>query len=135
MEYVLTADDFTLRLNPVIFEEDIQYPANTFLMVHAECDGFSGSTTMDIDIKAFRTFVMHLKALYDTLRGTAEIKESYGEQYLAFSADRTGHIRVSGLLKKSSREGGRQSMTFENTFDQTYLRPFVSALCKSEDCI
>ena len=56
MEYKLTAEAFSLVLNMVVFESDMQYPANTILKVTVESDGFRACSTMDIDIREFKIF-------------------------------------------------------------------------------
>lgn len=128
MEYKLQSDSFLLVLKTIIFETDIEYPNNTILEVCLESDGFSAKTTMDIDIKEFRLFVSQINDLYETLKSKTEIKEPYGKQFIAFSADKKGHILVSGLLHNNYKNENYQSLQFENTFDQTYLKAFISSL-------
>lgn len=128
MEYNLIADSFSLVLKTNVFYSDIQYPANTILEVILESDGFSACTTMDINIKEFREFVSDINSLYETLNGCTTIKEPYGEQNIQFSVDKTGHIFVSGLLHNNYRNGHNQLLEFKNSFDQSFLKSFVSSL-------
>ncbi|MBR1530306.1 MAG: hypothetical protein IJ642_13560 [Oscillospiraceae bacterium] len=128
MKYELTADSFSLALNTIVFESDIEYPNNTILEVTVESGGFRACTTMDIDIKEFRVFISEINRLYETLQGDTMIKEPYGSQKIQFSADKKGHILVSGFLHNNFRNGNHQSLEFENSFDQTFLKAFVMAL-------
>ena len=50
---LLEAENFNLSLDFQVFESDIAYPSNTILSICVSSSGFSASTTMDIDIKAF----------------------------------------------------------------------------------
>ena len=128
MEYKLTAEAFSLVLNMVVFESDMQYPANTILKVTVESDGFRACSTMDIDIREFKIFVSEINHLYETLQGSTAIKEPYGNQNIQFSVGKTGRIFVSGFLHNYCRNGDSQSLEFENSFDQTFLKPFLSSL-------
>ena len=83
---------------------------------------------MDIDIKQFKVFVSEIEKLYNTLKGSAEITEPYGKQHIKFSAGRTGHIYVAGILSSNGADEHFQSLEFENSFDQTYLKSFVFSL-------
>ena len=127
MEYTLDAEKFSLTLSPKIYYSDIEYPENTILHIQLYSNGFSAKTTMDIDIKEFKIFVSEINDIYNTLKGSTAITEPYGSQTISFSADRTGHINVSGNLT-SMTDGNCHSLEFENSFDQTYLRDFVQSL-------
>lgn len=85
---------------------------------------------MDIDIKAFRAFAGDLLRLYETLRGTAALKESYGRSYITFEALVNGHILVKGTINNNCRDGHEQELKFENEFDQSYLKDFVREINK-----
>lgn len=119
----LEAGSFSLLLTLKVFSSDIQYPNNTILEIALNSGDFSGSTSMDIDIKEFKSFVCNLSDLYETFRGSAAITEPYSKQMIQFSSDRTGHIHVSGMIRNDG-----QSLQFENCFDQTFLKAFVSSL-------
>lgn len=128
MECKLEADSFSLLLKAKVFNSDIQYPNNTILEIALDSSGFCACTTMDIDIKEFRSFVSEINDLYETLHGSAAITEPYGEQIIQFSADKKGHILVSGMLHNYGHNGHNQSLKFENSFEQTFLKSFVSSL-------
>ena len=128
MEYKLEADSFFLLLRPEVYDSDIQYPNNTIMKVNLNSRGFSACTTMDIDIKEFKRFASALNDVYEALHGSAAITEPYGKQIIQFSADKTGHIMISGMLHNYGNDGGYQSLRFETSVDQTFLASFVKAL-------
>lgn len=123
MMCALETGSFSLLLKLKVFHSDIQYPNNAALELTLQSGDFRGCTSMDIDIKEFRRFVCGLNGLYETLQGSAAIAEPYGKQVIQFSTDHSGHIHVSGMICN-----GGQSLRFENSFDQTFLKPFVSSL-------
>ena len=126
-EHVLESNGFCLRLVLNVFESDIEYPINTNMTVSVTSNEFSAKTDMDIDINAFADFTDKLKKVYDTLSGEAMIKEPYGYQrYISFQAEKTGHIIVKGYLCDDMKIN---ELHFENSFDQTFLKPFSNELC------
>ena len=129
MEYFIKSEILDIRLKLKVFETDIAYTSNTILTISVNSDGFCANTDMDIDIKEFVAFVDSLSSLYKTLNGTALIQEPYGErQFVEFSADRSGHIRIRGEVSSNGRKGFVQKLTFENRIDQTYLADFIKNL-------
>lgn len=128
MEFMLNANSFSLLLKAKVYYSDIQYPNNTTLYITLNSSGFCACTTMDIDIKEFKSFAAGINDLYETLSGSAEITEPYGEQIIQFSTDKTGHINVSGMLHNSGNNGHYQYLKFENSFDQTFLKSFAGSL-------
>ena len=128
-EYSVKSPAFDICFRLKIFETDVEYPSNTILAISVNSDGFCANTDLDIDIKEFVSFVDSLSSLYKTLHGIAIIREPYGErQFVAFSADRSGHIRIRGELSSNGRNGFVQKLTFENCIDQTYLPDFIKKL-------
>ena len=124
MRFTLRTDRFYISLSLRVFESDIQYPSNTIMDVEVESDGFSGKASMDIDVKELAIFAIKLCEIFERLDGEARIEEPYGEKmYISFHGDRRGHINVSGKLCNM-----RQSLNFENEFDQTYLQVFAREL-------
>ena len=127
MSFTLRTDSFYISLSLNVFESDIQYSSNTIMDVEVESDGFSGKASMDIDVKAFVIFASKLNEIYETLDGEARIEEPYGEKmYISFHGNGRGHINVSGRLCNM-----RQSLNFENEFDQTYLQFFACELIQA----
>ena len=129
IEYGLNTGKFHLSLSFEIFEDEFAYTVNTIMTVAVTSDGFSATTDMDIDIKEFCKFTKELKKVYDSLSGSATIKEPYGYgNYISFSADnRTGYITVKGFICDDLRNN---ELRFENSFDQTYLKSFSSDLIR-----
>ena len=129
IEYVLNTDKFYLSLCFDIYEDEFAYTVNTIMTVSVTSDGFSASADLDIDIKEFVKFAKELKKVYDSLNGSATIKEPYGYgEYISFSADnRTGYITVKGFICDDLRNN---ELRFENSFDQTYLKTFSSDLIR-----
>lgn len=131
MIYKLRANSFSLVWEAKTFYSDMQYPNSTILEVILESDGFRANTTMDIDIKEFRVFASEINNLYETLQGSATIKETYGKQKIRFSVDKTGHVFVAGLLHNNCRNGHYQLLEFENSFEPSFLKSFVRSLTET----
>lgn len=123
--YNLTAGSFSLELWLTAFEGDISIPENAVLNTKIDSDNFAAAATMDIDIKAFRVFAGDLLKVYDSLRGSAVLKESYGRNHIIFEALPNGHILVKGIINNYCKNGHEQELKFENEFDQSYLKDFV----------
>ncbi len=84
---------------------------------------------MDIDIKEVSVFCEKLQGIYDSLAGEAKLQEPFGnKQYISFSANKTGHIFVSGVLNSNGANGLFQELKFENSLDQTFLKTFIFSL-------
>lgn len=128
-EHLLKTENFRLSISLIFFENDINSSSNTIMTVSVTNDGFSAKADMDIDIKEFAEFANELSVIYESLSGTATIKEPYGHQkFITFSADKTGYIKVKGFLCDDLKNN---ELRFENSFDQTYLKPFSRQLCSA----
>jgi hypothetical protein len=128
-EHILNTENFRLLISLKIFEDDINSSSNTIMTVSVTSDGFFAKADMDIDIKEFAAFANKLSAVYESLSGTATIKEPYGHQkFISFNADKTGYITVKGFLCDDLKNN---ELRFENNFDQTYLKPFSQQLCSA----
>lgn len=128
--YKIKADNFILEIELKIFEKDINLPINSILNIKIESDNFTAFTTMDIDIKMFQKFANELLNIYNSLNGSAVLKETYGSNFIMFKATSNGHIYVNGVVNNLCRNGYEQELKFENEFDQTYLKDFVSKINK-----
>ena len=82
-------------------------------------------TSMDIDIKMFQKFADELLNVYNSLNGSAVLKETYGSNFIMFKASSNGHIYVNGIVHNLCRNVYEQELKFANEFDQTYLKDFV----------
>ena len=127
--YNIAADRFSLELEVQTHKEDLAYKANTNLRVKVLSDGFSAETVMDIDVRDLAEFAARLSALYETLKGSAHLKEPYGaHNSIAFFSKTGGHIAVRGRIHHQNANGDAQELTFENEIDQTFLRAFARKL-------
>lgn len=126
--YNLIADNFKLEIEIEIFKKDIEIPTNSILNVKIDSDNFTAITTMDIDLNSFKKFARELLNIYDSLDGSVILKENYGDNYIEFKANHSGHIFVNGVVHNHCRNGHIQELKFENEFDQTYLKDFVKEI-------
>lgn len=124
-KYRLATDDFVLEMELKVFKEDIDLPVNSTLNIKVESDGFVALTSMDIDVREFHRFAHELLNVYNSLHGSAILKETYGSNFIMFKAISNGHIHVNGIADNHCRNGYEQEFKFENEFDQTYLKDFV----------
>ena len=123
--YRLVTNDFVLEMELEVFETDIDLPVNSILNIKVESNGFTASTSMDIDVKEFHKFAHELLNVYNSLYGSAILKETYGSSFVMFKAINNGHIYVNGIVDNHCENGYEQELKFENEFDQTYLKDFV----------
>ncbi len=122
---------FQLSLCFRVGEPGVPRPSLTVLSVFVQSDGFSASTTMDVDIKDILAFFDQLQALYQSLSGEARIQESFGyQQYLLFSGNRTGHLFISGKLHANGEHGFCQELRFENATDQSFIPQFIGDIAQ-----
>lgn len=132
MIHVLETENFKLSIEPKIFQEDIEFPANTILNIVVESDGFYANTTMDINIKYLAKFGYDLCRIYETLHGEARLEEPYGHHmWFSFVGNGIGHIAIKGYLSKGNIIGMEQVLEFENEIDQTYLKQFCNELIRN----
>ncbi len=128
-KFILKNESFRLSLDFNVIESDIPYSINTILSVSVTSAQFSASATMDIDIKDISDFCDNLKHIYDCLVGTAKIQEPYGnKQYILFSSDKHGRIKVSGYLNSNGINAFWLELKFENSIDQTHLPTLFEGL-------
>ena len=127
--YKIEADEFMLRLKPIVHKEDLREVVNTSLMIDVSSYDFSAKTMLDIDVRDLAEFAMQISGLYERLNGSARLTVPYVDEcYIEFSADKVGHIRVSGCLDNGNRCGFTQKLQFENEIDQTILKKFANDL-------
>ena len=99
--YILKTNDFTLEFELKVFDKDVNIPTNSILNIKINSDNFGAITTMDIDIKMFQKFAKELFDVYTTLKGWAELKETYGNNFIIFKAMPNGHIYVNGIVNNT----------------------------------
>ncbi len=127
-KFMMETEQFSLSLDFQVFESDIDCPSNTILSVCVSSSGFSASTIMDVDVKTIYDFCNELESVYNTLKGSAKIQEAYGNQYILFSGDGLGHIKVASMLDSQGANGFWQELKFENCIDQTDFPSFLKGL-------
>ena len=128
--YKIEADEFMLRLTPIVHKEDLREIVNTSLMIDVSSYDFSAKTMLDIDVRDLAEFAAGLHALYEKLHGSVRLTVPYVDEcYIEFSADKLGHIRVSGFIDNGNRFGFTQKLQFQNEIDQTRLKEFAKRLC------
>ncbi len=127
--YKIETDEFMLRLKPIVHREDLREVVNTSLMIDVSSYDFSAKTLLDIDVRDLAEFAMQLSGLYERLSGFVRLTVPYVDEcYIEFSADKVGHIRVSGFLDNGNRFGFTQRLQFQNEIDQTILKKFANDL-------
>ena len=125
MKHIIETENFFVCIEPEIFEADINLSTNTILKIDVKSNGFTASTTMDIDIKDLAKLGKDLCQIYETLQGNARLGQ---HMYMSFVGNNRGHIAIKGYLHKGDRIGSEQVLEFENDVDQTCLRPFYLEL-------
>lgn len=123
----LDAGNFKLSMGAKVFFNDPPVN-NTLLFVSIYSDGFSGNMTMDVGSSDVESFTKQLTAMNDVVKGSAKIKETYGDGYIEMEMDRTGHVIVRGFVYDSF-----QKLSFDNRFELSYLDSFVKALANTEE--
>lgn len=125
--FVISTKDFRLEINQEVF--DGPSPYNAVIHVIVDCPSFSVKT--DIDSGSLQTgeFVDQIISVYDSLKGEAVLRGNDGQK-LAFSALKTGHIRVSGILSRCCPPEDFK-LTFSMEIDQTDLKKSVDILRKN----
>lgn len=124
--YTLEADAFRLEIEP--FDWDDESPMELTLRVTS--DDFSGCGRYFVVFhEPFAAFARDTMSLYETLTGTARLEKSFGSDgsFIELRAGKRGHILVNGMLVNSD-SGHKQTLQFENEFDQTFLQPFAKKL-------
>ena len=129
MEYVLQGENIILKIyNIRIFKEDINLNSNTLLTVNIVSGDFSGSAEFDIDIRNLGKFSVDLSSMYETLSGTAQLKETYGQSLIKIISVGKGHFKLSGYFYLAYP---RYALEFEAEIDQTMLKKFSACLYRS----
>jgi hypothetical protein len=71
-------------------------------------------------------FLSQACRLYETLSGSAELKQQWERNQLSISATSRGHIRVAGHFE--ILDGEHQRLEFSFMSDQTFLPTFIVSL-------
>ncbi len=124
---VLDSGNFKLEMSAEIYKND---PAvnNVILHVMVCSDGFVGTMDMDVGINNLNQFVKQIHSMNEVIKGSATLKETYGESYIGMEMDKTGHIIVSGYLNTLNHK-----LDFKNKFELHYLDSFDKALSDTDN--
>ncbi len=106
-------------------DADAGNPYNTTFGMKVISGAFQGYASCEYDIKDFRTFLDQLCELYAFQRDRVVLSEICYGSNVTLSMDRTGHVKVEGLIFDNAME---QSLTFAFEADQSTLPPFISGL-------
>lgn len=101
------------------------YPCNATFGMKVISGAFQGYASCEYDIKDFRIFLDQLCELYAFQRDRVVLSEICYGSNVTLSMDRTGHVKVEGLIFDDEME---QSLTFAFEADQSTLPPFISGL-------
>ena len=127
--YTLETENFYLSLNPKTCPEDFPFPVNTAMDIKVISYNFSARAVIDTDAKRLAAFALRLNELYENLKGSARLEETYGlHSFIEFEAVGRGHITVKGDIYTTAAYQYSQRLCFENEIDQSYLKDFAAAL-------
>ena len=71
-------------------------------------------------------FLFQARRLYETLSGSAELRQQWERNHLSIRATSRGHIRVAGHFELF--DGEKQLLEFSFTTDQTFLPALIASL-------
>lgn len=123
---VIDSNNFKMALNAQIYKND-PVVNNVILNVTVNSDGFTGIMDMDVGVITLNEFVEQIHSMNVKMKGTATIKETYGESFIRMEFDKTGHIIVCGYMNTFSHK-----LHFENEFEISYLDRFDKALADTK---
>ncbi|MDO5332015.1 MAG: hypothetical protein Q4E99_04975 [Bacillota bacterium] len=123
---LLDAVNFKLNLKATIYRK---HPVdnNVVLQVAVCSDGFAGIADMDVSEDNLKLFVKQIHTMNKNAKGSAELKETYGKNYISMEMDKTGHVIVRGYLRTNSNE-----LSFSNKFEIQYLDMFDKELANPD---
>ena len=118
-----TENGFLLEISYYIYETDEELLLGT-MNIHVVSGDFSAKASMDVSAYKVAEFARDLYHLYEHLSGTATIRGTFSnESNMEFSILSRGHIHVKGILTDDG-----QTLSFNNEFNQTYLKAFATDL-------
>ena len=126
--------------NGIVFSDFCHYPQdkaagspyNTTFSVQVSSDAFAGGGKWTCDCTAILAFGEALTDMYAFKRTSAVLKDiTYGSR-VEMTMDKTGHLRVSGVVYGKAAE---QSLTFSLEADQTALQTFAAAWRRVEQSL
>lgn len=107
---------------PATFNRDGWGRADVEIAVRA----FTGRIYPYVEKSDFERFARQLRAVYETLKGTADFTPVEGQFTLKVEAIELGHMRLTGDAWSEATYGNR--LAFQLDLDQTFLKEPVEAL-------
>lgn len=120
----IISESFKLNIKILLYDiAEIQRgnPYNTTFSIEVFSDGFYGITTFLVNYKELLLFSIKLKDMYESLHGSASIKDLDFGSSLNIECDNFGKFVFSGVIINETF----QELKFKNMVDQTYLKEFV----------
>ncbi|MBQ9807099.1 MAG: hypothetical protein IJW49_11430 [Clostridia bacterium] len=100
-------------------------PYNTVFSVRVVSGAFCGYASCEYDIKEFIKFANEIEELFLFKRNSAMLNDMCYGGKVNFSADKTGHLEISGEIFGNAAE---QRLVFCFSADQTCLGAFVKTV-------
>ncbi len=127
--YRIETPAFLLELDPDTVPADT--PPMEFVRIEVKVcsSGFSAQSTLHEFLRGLVGFADDLKALDDTAKGSAKLQDFATDQYIEFSAQKGGYMKVTGQLIWQDFDEDTQVLRFENRLGFTMdFRKFASRL-------
>lgn len=99
---------------------------DTRVLIDIQIGSYSAKSTVDISTGQLYKFLQELKRCYQSLQGTASLKNYEGSFELTFDFDGLGHVKVSGHLREDMST--RTELRFELNTDQTRIPQVIYGL-------
>ena len=127
--YRIETPSFFLELDPGTVPVDTPPEECIFIDIKLCCSGFSAQTTVREFLRGLVDFADDLKALDDSAKGSARLRGFASDQYIEFSAQKGGYMKVTGQLTLEEPDDCTQVLSFENRLGFTMeFRKFASRL-------
>ena len=129
--YRIETPAFLLELDPDTVAAGTPPGECVFIEVKVCSSGFSAQSTLHEFLRGLVGFADDLKALDDTAKGSARLQDFATDQYIEFSAQKGGYMKVTGQLIWQDSDEDTQVLRFENRLGFTMdFRKFASRLHK-----
>ena len=124
------ADHVSLSLGPLMGNADDPYAARP-ADVTVRAGPFSGAFRTMLRPAELRAFLIPLRAIHDTLAGTALLEALEGTVQLRITGNGSGHMTVAGTFADGIHHDCRLHFAFD--IDQTFLPPVIDAASALEE--
>ncbi len=127
--YRIETPSFFLELDPDTVPTGTPPGECIFIEIKLCSSGFSAQTTVREFLRGLVGFADDLKALDDSAKGSARLQDFATDQYIEFSAQKGGYMKVTGQLTLEEPDDCTQVLSFENRLGFTMeFRKFASRL-------